>query len=493
MSKAFEKSQDERKRLTEQIIKNLENGGCLWKKGWDYSLFNPYNPNTNSVYRGYNKIKLMIEAQEREYKDPRWMTYKQAQEKGWQVVKEAKGVSCEFWKFEKEIKEKDHQGNEITNKVKLEHPIVNNFTLFNAIDIDGIPELPQRESLEDSELKFVNNTLIRSSECEINETATDRAFYRQSEDKIYIPIRESFGNPQEFTATLIHEMAHSTGHPDRLNREKGKEFGDELYAKEELRAELSAVFVQNNLNLDLNTTLENHSAYVGSWIKALKDDYNEIYRAAAEAEKISDRLISNYRVAEKERIDELLKSPLTKDPFRGLVVTHHYSEAHVELGVDDNTTLRGKEAYRYLEKVIAFDKKIHQERDLSPTTADYYKTKFSYKLNSYEKDNLEPVRFDLGDGEFGGYTKVSDALEYRFKLHLRDLESRKDHWCKTYDLSDEEFSKQIKADEKDIDNMIKTLKAKELKHEKSMETQIEGKIILPGLKKSNEKNSSLER
>ncbi len=492
MSKAFEKSQNERKKLTEEIIKNLENEGSLWKKGWDSSLFNPYNPTTKSIYRGYNKVKLMIEAQNREYTDSRWMTYKQAKEKGWQVNKGAKGVSCEFWKFEKEIKEKNDQGNEVTKKVKLNHPIVNTFTLFNANDIDGIPKLPERESLEDSELKFINNTLIRSSECEINEAAIDQAFYRPSEDMIYLPLRESFSNPQEFTATLIHEMAHSTGHPDRLDREKGKVLGDELYAKEELRAELSAVFVQNNLNLELTSTLDNHSAYIGSWIKALKNDHNEIYRAATEAEKISGRLVENYRVTEKERVDELLKTPMVKDPFRGLVVTHHYSEAKGELGIEDNTIFRGKAAYDYLEKIIAFDKKVNQEREDPESKVWYYKTELSYRLSTYEKDDFEPVRYDLGNGEFGGHTKVSDALEYRFKDHLRGLEKQKEHWCKTYNVSEEEFSRELKLEEKEIDNMIKGLKGKELKHEKTKEPKIKSKIILPGKDRSKEKSNELE-
>ncbi len=493
MASPYDKIKNERQKLTNTIIENLEKEGQIWKKGWESSLVAPYNPTSKSIYKGYNKIKLMITAQEREYKDPRWVTYKQAKDKGWQVIKGAKGVSCEFWKFEKEIKEKDEQDNEVTKKIKLDRPISYSFTLFNANDIDGIPKLPERESLEDSELKFINNTLIRSSECEINETAIDQAFYRPSEDKIYLPLRESFSNPQEFTATLIHEMAHSTGHPDRLAREKGKVFGDELYAKEELRAELSAVFVQNNLNLELTSTMDNHSAYIGSWIKALKNDHNEIYRAATEAEKISDRLIGNYRVAEKERIDELLKTPMVKDPFRGLVVTHHYSEAKGELELEDNTTFRGKEAYKYLEKVIAFDKKINQEREQSNSKMRYYKTEFSYKLTSYKKDNFKPVRYDLGDDEFGGHTKVSDALEYRFKDHLRGLEKHKEHWCKTYNVSEEEFSRQLKLEEKEIENMIKGLKSKEVKHEKSKEQTHKAKIILPGHNKSREKNSQLER
>ena len=491
MSKTQDKIKSERQKLTNQIIENLEKEGQIWKKGWDSSLFSPHNPTSNSTYKGYNKIKLMIEAQERGYKDPRWMTYKQAQDNGWQVNKGAKGVSCEFWKFENETKVKDLQGNITLKKEKLPYPFCNSFTLFNATDITGIPELPQRESFNDSELNIINNTLIKSSECEIKEIASESAFYRPSEDKIYLPLRESFNSTQEFTATLIHEMAHSTGHPDRLNREKGKTFGDELYAKEELRAELSAVFTQNSLNLELDTTLDNHSAYVCSWIKALKNDYNEIYRAASDAEKISDRLVSNYQVIEKERVEELVQSPITRDPFKGLTITHHHSEVNHQLGIEDNTTLKGKEAYKYLEKVIALDNKIYSEREDPNSQIARSQTTFSYKLNNYKKNNNRAVRYDLGRGDFGGCTKVSEALEYRFKSHLKLLEYQKDHLCKTHNIPQDRFLEDIKIEENEMNKMIKSLKSKELKHEKTIEPEKKYKILFPGRNKSKE--NELER
>lgn len=500
MSKSFEKIKAERQKLTNQIIENLEKEGNIWKKGWDTSLFSPHNPTNGSVYKGYNKFKLMIEAQEQGYKDPRWMTYKQAQSKGWQIKKGSKGVPCEYWKFEKEIKDIDDEGNKIIIKEKLKVPLVNSFTLFNAEDIDGIPKLPKKEKVDNSELDFLNDTLIKSSECKIEETAADTACYRPSLDKISMPLRESFADPQEFTATLIHEMAHSTGHPDRLNREKGKKFGDELYAKEELRAELSSVFTQDNLNLKIHSNIDNHTAYIKSWIKVLKNDHNEIYRAAADAEKITDRLVTNYRKAEKERIDELLKQPFTlpKDPFRGLVVVHNYSET--DLGVEDNTTLRGQKAYDYLQKVIDFDREHHQKRQTpgyeGPT---YYKTEFSFRYKEYEKDEFKGARYDLGDGEFGGHTKVSKALDHRLKSHLNVLESQSHHWCRKYSITREEFFEELKLMKKDIEKMTKSLSEREAKQEKTKDPKElsspsikNRKIVFPGKNKARKKVDSLE-
>jgi len=492
MNKTQEKIKKERQNLTNQIIENLEKEGSIWKKGWNSELLTPYNPTNGTNYKGYNRVKLMMAAEDCRSTDPRWMTYKQAQEKGWQVKKGSKGVSCEYWKFEKEVKEKDSEGNEVIKKEKLKIPFGNSFTLFNGVDIDGIPELPKREKMESGELRFINDTLIKSSECEINEMATDRAFYRPSEDKIYIPLRDSFKKPQEFTATLIHEMAHSTGHGSRLNREKGKSFGDELYAKEELRAELSSVFTQNSLNLELDTTIDNHSAYIKSWIQVLKNDPNEISRAAADAEKISDRLITNYRETEKEKIQELIETPLKKDPFKGLVIRHHYSEASSELGIEDNTTLRGYRAYKYLEKVIALDKKIYLQNNSQDSKDSFYKIKFSFKLGEYEKDNNEAVRYDLGSGEFGSHTKVSSAIKFRFNEHLEALNNQKEYWSSKYNISDKEFDKELQNMESDIEKMVKNLESKELKNQKQKQPKTLGKIVYPNKSKPREKNMDLE-
>lgn len=95
--------------------------------------------------------------------------------------------------------------------------------------------------------------------------------------------------------TLLHEMSHSSGAPGRLNRDMGGMFGSDSYAKEELRAEIGSLFTGFDLGLKLNAEhYEDHSDYLKSWISVLKNDYNELFRACADAEKISERLVANY-------------------------------------------------------------------------------------------------------------------------------------------------------------------------------------------------------
>lgn len=310
-SKAYTLVMEERKKLTETIISNLEKNGLDWVKGWS-SKFAPHNATTEKAYRGGNKLKLMITADQRGYDDPRWVTFNQAKEKGWQVKKGSKSVALEKWIFSKKEIDKI---TKIETIVKLKNPIVNYFRVFNANDIEGIPEQIQEIELEktNEELNDLISNLKRSSECEIREEKQDRAYYSSLQDHIVLPPQEAFVSQEQYLGTLLHEMGHSTGHSDRLNRPLGNGFGSVDYAKEELRAEISAIFSQKELGIDLKTEhIDNHSAYLNSWIQVLKNDPNEIYKASSDSEKIADRIIENYQNLKLEKENSFMKETALK-------------------------------------------------------------------------------------------------------------------------------------------------------------------------------------
>lgn len=106
--------------------------------------------------------------------------------------------------------------------------------------------------------------------------------------------------------------AHWTGHSSRLNRvtlNESYRFGDLNYAKEELRAELASVFVAAEVGVPHDPA--NHAAYVGSWIKALKEDKNEIFRAAHDASAATDFVLALEREASKAEALEATEAPGT--------------------------------------------------------------------------------------------------------------------------------------------------------------------------------------
>jgi len=137
----------------------------------------------------------------------------------------------------------------------------------------------------------------------------DRAFYSRSEDAVHLPQQDAFRSAADYYGTALHELAHWSGHPTRLNRPTLNEsyrFGDPNYAKEELRAELASVFLSAERGIPHNP--EQHAAYVGSWIKALQDDKNEIFRAAKDAHKAADFILGLEKSKTVEKAETQLRT-----------------------------------------------------------------------------------------------------------------------------------------------------------------------------------------
>ena len=295
MAGALEIVKEDRKALVDKIISMMESGYFLQRPEWNREALRPHNPLSNVSYKGGNRMRLMLAVLEHGYGDPCWATGRQYMMKGYHIKKGEHGILCEKWIFDKEEKVKDENGNETTRKVILTHPKVSYFRVFNAQQVEDFPSFSPPPPYTKTELETVINHVIDTSECPIRELAQERAFYSPSADEIILPIRSSFKDEVSFAKTLIHEMAHSTGHPTRLNRPMGGAFGSPAYAREELRAEIGALFTEADLGIRLTEeNYEDHSDYLKSWIGALKDDYNEFFHACSDAEKICGRIVSNY-------------------------------------------------------------------------------------------------------------------------------------------------------------------------------------------------------
>src|SRR5262249_22501170 len=122
-----------------------------------------------------------------------------------------------------------------------------------------------------------------------------RAYYQPSNDWIRMPEKETFDGPEEDYSTLLHEFTHSTGHKSRLNRPGITEthyFGDEIYSKEELIAEMGAAMLSGVVGIENKTienkTIKNSASYIQSWLGKLKDDKKLVVHAAAAAQKATD-------------------------------------------------------------------------------------------------------------------------------------------------------------------------------------------------------------
>jgi antirestriction protein ArdC len=351
---------DHRREVTDSIIKMLEDGVAPWQKPWECSAM-PFNPTTERSYRGGNAVHLLATGIGREYVDPRWMTYKQAAEQGWQVRKGEKGTHIEFWEVKERSDEKgggpDQNGGEPPAKENGQRLIHRVYTVFNARQIDGIPEYQPKQRTQFEAVR-AGERILTNSGARIEHDQLDSAFYNRRSDSIHLPPKDAFKDAPGYYGTALHEVAHWTGHPSRLNRSTLSDsyrFGDLNYAKEELRAELASVFMAAELGVPHDPA--NHAAYVGSWIKALREDKNEIFRAAHEASTATDFVLSLDR--------EVSRAEALGLPDSGGAGSLQCSEA--PLGASEGISASDKETRHQIEA-------FHADRALASDAADRHES-----------------------------------------------------------------------------------------------------------------------
>jgi antirestriction protein ArdC len=268
----------------------LEQGVAPWQKPWEGAGI-PQNPTTGRAYRGGNALHLMATAIRRQFDDPRWLTYRQAAAQGWQVRQGEKGTQIEFWQANPQAERTGDRNDDARdkNQPRLVRRV---YTVFNAKQVDGIPAYAPRQHSAFETAQAGERILANSGATIIHDPA-DQAFYRPGTDSIHLPPRNAFKDAPGYYGTALHELAHWTGHQSRLNRSTLTDtyrFGDVNYAREELRAELASVFLAAERGIPHDPA--SHAAYVGSWIKALREDKNEIFRAAHDASAAADYLLT---------------------------------------------------------------------------------------------------------------------------------------------------------------------------------------------------------
>ena len=301
---------DFRQEVTDQILEMLERGTAPWQKPWEPGTFQmPLNPTTDKPYRGGNALHLIAVAAKNGYQDPRWLTYRQAQENGWQVKKGEKGTHIEYWQFgakssttpESPSPSPAAEPGTDTRERNGHAPIHRIYTVFNASQIEGVPPIQPKQPQE-WEIVHAGEEILRNSGATIFHDQADRAYYNRRDDEIHLPPTEAFKSSANYYGTALHELAHWSGHPSRLNRatlNESTSFADPNYAKEELRAELASVFLAAERGIPHDP--EQHAAYVGAWITALRSDKNEIFRAAKDAHTAADFLLELERAPELRR------------------------------------------------------------------------------------------------------------------------------------------------------------------------------------------------
>ena len=301
------------KTVTDKIINLLESHQENWQRPWImFGQDNDFarNPKTGKYYRGINQFLLSLSMQDRQYLKNTWMTFKQIKDKNGHVLKGEKSTPIIFYKSsylddnKKYVASSSYENMTPDQQSKISKiPILKLYRVFNiSSQTEGLDEsyyeAPEIEPLQDFEKDERAEEIILTTGIEVEIVKGNTCYYDRVADKVRIPLREQFkGQAEPYYSAVFHELAHATGAPSRLDRKKGKVFGDADYVKEELVAELSAAFVCAALGFSKNIT--NNAAYIKNWLGVLKQDEKAIIKAANQAQKAADYILKGtpYEIA----------------------------------------------------------------------------------------------------------------------------------------------------------------------------------------------------
>jgi len=280
-----------REEITNQIITALESGSLPpWRKPWssDRNAGMPKNVVSGDLYSGVNPLLLGLASERHGFQSRHWGTFRQWEQLGGKIMRRPSHVLQGQWgskiAFCKAItKKKDHDEEET-------YFLLRTYTVFNIDQVEGDHLDYLRVGFNSDTRNEVNDSyeeadaLIAATEADIRHGG-NQAFYDLAEDFIQIPNRDQFSGSGYYEA-LLHELVHWAEHSNRLNwdRESGG------YALGELIAEIGSCYLCSELNIPMDD--QNHHAYLSGWLKKMKQDSSYIFKAAAQASKAADYIMS---------------------------------------------------------------------------------------------------------------------------------------------------------------------------------------------------------
>ena len=322
-------------KFAELLIEKLETIQADWKKPWFTEGVTASLPKNLSgrEYNGMNSMMLMLHAEKEGFKLPVWATFDRIT--GLNYVKDKQGVKQEakdsegnnlplvsvnkgaksfpvfittFTVVDKETKEKIKYDDyrQMTEQDRERYNVYPKLSVYNVFNVEGQTNLKEaRPELfkKLQEQNEVNRPLQQEGEmfsfpaidhmiaenkwiCPIKPTYGDSAYYSISKNEIIVPEKKQFKNGESFYSNLAHEMGHSTGAENQLNRLKPSAFGSKEYAREELVAEMSAALVSQRYGMS-KTLKEDSLPYLKGWLNSLKEEPTFIKTVLQDVKKAS--------------------------------------------------------------------------------------------------------------------------------------------------------------------------------------------------------------
>ena len=323
-------------RFAELMIEKINNLQSDWKKPWftEGTMQWPKNLSGRD-YNGMNALMLMLYAEKQGYKLPVYCTfdrviglnYQKDKQGNRTALKDENGellpqVSVQkgeksfpvfittFTVVDKDTKAKIKYDDykKLSDAEKQHYTVYPKMQVYSVFNVDQTnmkearPELYEKIEKENQLVKpelngegFSFSAVDKMIEdngwvCPIEMQHQDRAYYSIRNDMIVMPEKAQFVDGESFYGTLFHEMTHSTGSENRLNRIKPSFFGSEEYAREELVAELGSALVSQRYGISKNVKDES-AAYLKSWLKSLKESPDFIKTTLFDVKRASAMIV----------------------------------------------------------------------------------------------------------------------------------------------------------------------------------------------------------
>jgi antirestriction protein ArdC len=250
----------------------------------------PFNLESGNRYPGASALTLLMQKRD----DPRWATFDQANRNRTAVNPGAAGTFINFrtkYEYQKMVKNGEpvlnKSGKQRFERVRLPEPKEVVAKVFNAEQMRKMPEWekdPNGLSPKDRALIIIDKSNA------VIEHGGDDMLYDPKTDTIILPEPENFASPEQYYAEAIHQLVH---------REIAGALEDKGMIKEELRANLASLFLSKELGLPYE--LNYHEGYVNSWAQVLKEEPGELFKAAADAQKIMDNVLGYEQQLEEKQ------------------------------------------------------------------------------------------------------------------------------------------------------------------------------------------------
>jgi|9_EtaG_2_1085328.scaffolds.fasta_scaffold04831_3 antirestriction protein ArdC len=302
--------------ITEQVIKGLEEGGHKWFQSWAGNTDTmTISHTTGKIYKGINQMLLSMSMYFNEYSSREFITFNQAKKLGGKVKKGSVSDIVVKYNVSYYVNDKIKEGKRIYLKTdELNMPIipkgytqkdvnksmsVRYFRVFNLDCVEGVEDKHNIDDvIKGSVFEPIKEADLVYSNMRKKPTLEHRdnigCYYKPSQHLINMSSQDTFISSDDYYKVLFHELTHSTGHKDLLNRKtlNTTNANKTAYSQEELVAELGAMFLTNILGLEPKDSEKNSQAYINGWIKHLKNNPREIVYASGQSQKAVEYILN---------------------------------------------------------------------------------------------------------------------------------------------------------------------------------------------------------